>query len=294
MIYYFLPGPGIYGGIKVACQFLEMLISLGAKGAIVLPDGKAPQWFRSKVPVLNENQVLTTLDQRDWIMITWPPDYHRLKEMPGKLVCHCQGTDPLMDPVFADREVIFLTCWEQAARHARQKFNRQTIDVGISIANCFFWDGIPKIDNRVAYMPRRGFPIVNSCIRSCRKLDFMPIDGLDELSVSNLLKRSGIFLATAVGEQFGLPALEAMAAGCLVLSVPVKGGMEYLIDGKNCLVVDPGDIPEKLRWITQEKNTDLRIHLRNNAMATAARYRFSKQRCLLQAKASSELKGLVS
>jgi glycosyltransferase involved in cell wall biosynthesis len=126
----------------------------------------------------------------------------------------------------------------------------------------------------------------------CHGLDFLPIEGLPEREVGRLLKKSGIFLATAEGEQFGLPALEAMAAGCVVLSVPVKGGMEYLHDGDNCFVTQPEDMAERLRWIVRPENAPLMERMRSRAMDTAFRFRPALQLQLLKGLLSSELREL--
>ena len=294
MIYYFLPDPGIFGGVKVACQFMDMLLALGAKGNIVLAQGKAPEWFTTSVPIMNEKEAFERIGPDDWIVITWPPDHQRLQDLPGKMICHCQGTDPLMDPIFADESVPLLTCWQQAEDYVMHKFRRSSIAVGISISNCFYWDGTVKLDNRIAYMPRRGFPLVRRCIRECKDLDFIPLYGLHERKVGEHLKKSGVFLATAVGGQFGLPALEAMAAGCLVISVPVKGGMEYLEDKKNCLMVEPDEMPSKLKWIMEPKNSNLRFQLRSQALTTAYRYRAILQKRHLQKLVRTSLQELVS
>ena len=294
MLYYFLPGAGIFGGVKVACQFVDLLGSLGIRAAVALPGAQAPQWFASRAAVLDDAEVLRRLDSSDWLMITWPPDYQRLRDTHARLVCHCQGTDDRMDVIFADPAVPILTCWEQAARYARERFGREIIHVGIAISDCFYFDGCRKEDNLVAYMPRRGFPTVRECIRSNPDLDFLPLDGLAEVEVGRRLKRAGVFLATALGEQFGLPAVEAMAAGCVVLSVPVKGGMEYLRDGDNCLVVDPEEMPTRLCWITRSENAILRAQLRARALATAQQYRLGCQRRRLADLLTGELRWLTS
>ncbi len=294
MIYYFLPDPGLFGGVKVACMLIEDLIHLGVKAVAVLPEGKAPQWFSAAFPVISEEEAFQRIGEKDWIMITWPPDYHRLRSLPAKLVCHCQGTDDLMAPIFADPSVLLLTCWQQAENFVRQHFDRSTVNVGISITDCFFYDATVKRDNRAAYMPRRGFPLVRACIHHCSGIDFDPIDGLDEREVSTRLKKAGIFLATSIGEQFGLPALEAMAAGCLVLSVPVKGGMEYLHHDRNCLVVEPGELAAALQDITRPARQTDRIRLRSRAVSTAFAYRRGKQQKLLKTQLAAPLQCLLS
>jgi glycosyltransferase involved in cell wall biosynthesis len=226
-------------------------------------------------------------------MITWPPDYARLKNWPGRLVCHCQGTDPKMDPILADHSVPVLTCWEQARRYIEENYGRSGTEVGISISERFYFSGGRKADNLVAYMPRRGFDVVRRCMRRNGNLDFRGMDGLHEREVARRLQASGIYLATAEGEQFGLPALEAMAAGCLVLSVPVKGGMEYLHDGENCLAATPDEMPEKLRWAMSPQRAEWRARLRGRALATAMRYRPGLQRRRLDKCLQGELSWLA-
>jgi glycosyltransferase involved in cell wall biosynthesis len=170
-----------------------------------------------------------------------------------------------------------LTCWDHSARYLRRNFGREPIEVGISISDRFFPSGGVKIDNRVAFMPRRGREIADQCITAARDCEYVAIDGRPEAEVASILKSAGIFLATSVGEDFGLPALEAMAAGCVVLSVPVKGGMEYLHSGENCLVDEAGTLPCKLRWITRPEQAALRQALRHAAVATAYQYHRSVQ-----------------
>lgn len=291
VIYYFLPGRGLFGGVKVAIQFVELLASLGVKIVSVLPDGKAPDWFAARAAVLAEEQVWSRLKADDWLMITWPPDYIRLKNR-GRLICHCQGTDELMDPIFADHTVQILSCWSQADDYVRKVHGRPTLNVDISISNCFFHDGRIKWDNRVAYMPRRGWEAVRACLKANPGLDYQPIEGLDEIGVSRHLKNSGIYLATSVGEQFGLPALEAMAAGCAVISVPVKGGLEYLKSGFNCLLGQPEELPELLAWLTEPAQKGLRHLFRARAVVTAQGYRLSRQRRRLAQLLEGELSWL--
>jgi hypothetical protein len=294
VIFYFLPDRGIFGGVKVAFQLLDALAALGVAGVAVLPDGRAPDWFASRVPVLSEADARARLGVHDWKMITWPPDHARLRELPGRMVCHVQGTDERMDAIFADPDVLLLTCWQQAADVARERFGRTPIEVGISVAERFLFAGERKLDDLVAYMPRRGADLARACLRVARDLDFDAIDGAGEAEVARRLKRAGIFLATAEGEQFGLPALEAMAAGCVVLSVPVKGGMEFLHDGDDCVVCAADDLPRRLLEIGAPSATAQRARLRHRAIATATRYLPSRQRARLTTLLDGELRVLAS
>ncbi|MFT5115041.1 MAG: hypothetical protein ACI8P9_004384 [Parasphingorhabdus sp.] len=277
MIYYFIPATVRAGGIKVACQFVTLLIQTGRRAVIVTPNGDAPQWFHSSTPVIPESIARERIQSDDWKMITWPPDYTRLESWPGKFVNHCQGTDQLMDAIFADPNVPILSCWQQANDYVHTNHSRETIDVGISISDCFIYDGSQKLKRQVAYMPRRGHEIAERCHEENEQLDFFWVDGLDEIEVATTLKLSTYFLAISIGEEFGLPALEAMASGCVVLSVPVKGGMEYLHHLENCIVVEPDQLGKWLSWISLPSQASLRMGLSRNAIATACRYRLHDQ-----------------
>ena len=272
MIYYFLPDHGRFGGVKVGAQLVEMLIAAGVPAVLALPGGRAPQWFRLSAPVIDDDAACAAVTAADWVALNWPPDYRRLSGLPGRRVVHCQGTDPRMDEILADRDVLVLTCWPQATRYAREGFGRDPVEVGLSVSPCFFYDGAPKAANRVAYMPRRGYGISRACMRGSSRLDFVPIYERDEGEVADAMKSAGVYLATSVGEQFGLPALEAMAAGCVVVSVPVRGGTDYLVDGRNCVIAAPGDLPDALRRLMSSAAAPLRARLRSAAIATAARY----------------------
>jgi hypothetical protein len=278
VIYSFLPEAGIFGGVKFGFRLVEMLNEVGAPAVVVLPDGRAPRWLATHAPIVAEADALPCLREEDWRMITWPPDHRRLAGLPGRFVNHCQGTDPGMDPILADPEVRVLTCWEQSAQWLRERFGREPIEIGIHVPTAFFPRGERKRDLQVAYMPRRGNDLARRCMRVVPQLDYIPIDGCHEREVARRLRGAGIFLATAVGEEFGLPALEAMAAGCVVVSVPVKGGMEFLRDGENCVVATPEDLADRLDWIARPENARRRALVRQRAVATALRYRPSVQR----------------
>ncbi|MCF8043814.1 MAG: glycosyltransferase [Desulfarculaceae bacterium] len=271
MIYYFLPTASIAGGVKVGFQFMETLISLGARGVVATPGGDAPQWFACSVPVVDRGEALERITPQDWAVINWPRDLDDLAASGARLICHVQGV-PTMERVFSHPGMLYLTCWEQADRHLQQNFGRETIPVGISVSQCFFGPGEVTLDNEAAYMPRRGLDIATKAAHILKMLNWRPMDGLDEPQVCRYLQRAGVYLATAVGEQFGLPSLEAMAAGCLVASVPVKGGMEYLRDGYNCLVDEPERLIPRLKDMMHPSRAGQRELMRLRARATAYDY----------------------
>jgi len=273
VIYYFLPSSGIYGGIKVGFQLLAALRSLNVRAVAVTPDGAAPQWFATSVPVLSEPEAIGRLGKHDTVLFSRPHDHRRLDELNARLVFHCQGTDPLIDPIVDDPRVSLLACWPEAASYMRGRGRDDVREIGIAVADAFFYAGAPKYEATIAYMPRRGIDSVTACRRRVPHGRYLAIEGMVESQVAERMQRADIYLATSLDEWFGLPALEAMAAGCVVLSVPVPGGMVYLEDGSNCRVAEPAALPELLDELLEDASRPARSRLRAAARATASAYR---------------------
>ncbi|WP_026939229.1 glycosyltransferase [Holophaga foetida] len=279
MLYYFVPGTSIFGGIKVAYQFVDALNALGVPAVIASPGASAATWFLSHAAVVDSEEVRKTFRPEDIAVFSLPHDYPSLRTLPGQLVFHCQGTDPLIDPILADPAVKVLTCWRQAAEYVKARGVHDPLDVGISISSCFAYTGEPKFEYAVACMPRRGAELGEAVRRAYPAMRYVVIDGMREGEVARVLKHSSIFLATATHEWFGLPALEAMSAGCVVVSTPVLGGMEYLEDGINCRVAEPQDFTAAVGELLQERSAVSRFQMRQAAIATARRY---TTECMMQ------------
>lgn len=294
MNYYFLPGVGIYGGIKVGFQFAQMLAELGAPIAVATPEGRAPDWFRASVPVTTQAAALAAAGPDDAILFSLPHDFVRLKTSPARLVFHCQGTDALIDPILIDPTVALLACWPQALDYIGERAGRPPIAVGIAISDCFRFDGRPKRAGDVAFMPRRGAAIAEAARLACPDLNFVAIDGAGEAQAAAIMKRSEYYLATAVAEGFGLPALEAMAAGCVVVSVPTVGGMLYLRDGDTAVIATAEAVPARLAALAQPEQAALRGRLRDGGLALARQFSRSHQLAHLRSLLDGELRGVLS
>ncbi len=284
MITYFLPGHGIYGGIKVAYQFVDALNQLGVPARIAAPEGLAETWFDARASVISRESVLNEPAQGTWVF-SFPPDYRELRDRANRLVYHCQGTThELVDTILADPGVWILTCWDEARERAAS-FGRNPCDVGIGVPEVFFHSGASKVPLSVAYMPRRGSDVlehVRHAISLVPGASLKPIDGMHEREVAETLQHSSIFIATSEGEAFGLPALEALASGCLVLSVPVVGGTEYL-KAARCAVVPPDQLGEALiSLLRRDREPSSRLD-RVLGRAVASRYTVAGMRAKLAA-----------
>jgi hypothetical protein len=91
---------------------------------------------------------------------------------------------------------------------------------------------------RIAFMPRRRTRDLVYLLRTADLLgalegwELAPIAGLPEQEVARQLRSSAVFLALSEREGFGLPPLEAMACGCLVVGFHGGGGREFMMARK--------------------------------------------------------------
>jgi glycosyltransferase involved in cell wall biosynthesis len=91
--------------------------------------------------------------------------------------------------------------------------------------------------------------------------------------MSEFYGRCDIFVFSSRGEGFGLPALEAMAVGCPVITTDSGGVRQFATDGQNCLMTPPADAPALAQAIQSLVNDPARrAELRAAGLGTAAEY----------------------
>lgn len=90
-----------------------------------------------------------------------------------------------------------------------------------------------KSKKQIAYMPRKLNEDVNQVINILKirnnivDWEFVAIENMTESCVAEILKESSIFLSFSFREGLGLPPLEAMACGCVVVGYHGNGGKEF-------------------------------------------------------------------
>jgi glycosyltransferase involved in cell wall biosynthesis len=100
---------------------------------------------------------------------------------------------------------------------------------------------------RIAYMPRKRPGEAAQVLELLRRRgvldgwEVIAIDGRTEAEVADLLRTTQIFLSFSQLEGFGLPALEALACGCLVIGYHGFGGREFFRP-PFAIAVENGDI----------------------------------------------------
>jgi len=90
--------------------------------------------------------------------------------------------------------------------------------------------------------------------------------------VNELFNEATVFIQTSTHEGFALPPLEAMAAGCAVVTTDAHGNRDFCVDGENCLMPepDPGAVSAALGRLLSDPA--LRERLGRAGIATAADY----------------------
>ena len=79
-----------------------------------------------------------------------------------------------------------------------------------------------------------------------------------------------ILLKTSILESFSYPPLEMMATGGYVVAIPNDGNSEYLVDEKNCLLYERGNISKAIEQINRIiDDSKLRDILYENGLKTA-------------------------
>jgi glycosyltransferase involved in cell wall biosynthesis len=96
--------------------------------------------------------------------------------------------------------------------------------------------------------------------------------------VGKVYAECDILLKTSILESFSYPPLEMMATGGVSVVVPNGGNAEYLIDRKNCLLYEQGNIDGAVSCIEEILSNDkLRNELIENGIKTANSYKWSKK-----------------
>jgi glycosyltransferase involved in cell wall biosynthesis len=112
---------------------------------------------------------------------------------------------------------------------------------------------------------------------SDHEFELVIVDSLTERELVLEYQKADIFIATGYPEGFGLPALEAMACGCVVVGFSGGGGLEYMVNGVNSLIAEDGDtITAANHTMNCLSNQTLKEGLRAKGLQTALNFSLDK------------------
>lgn len=228
------------GGVRIAHRHVGLLARNGFDARILLVDEKREAHFADTVPtdsLLPEFRILPS----DLFVIPepWERYIRQLAAYPVRRYVFCQNhfyafhgvgawksyADAGIDTVFCCSEVIaeFLT--------GTMGLDRAPI-IHNSIDHEVFQPA-PK-RRQIAVMPRK-MSVESRFLRGAfrqrhpglAQVPWVEIADMPEAEVARILGESAVFLALGRNEGFGLPPIEAMASGCLVVGFTGDGGRSF-------------------------------------------------------------------
>jgi len=283
------------GGTKILYSHVQHLVRHGYPAFIVhnQADFTLP-WMRSTIPTL---YVEKGFDLLPGDVVVIPEDHgsalEAFRTTPVKKFVFCQSYIYVFGPLRDDRswghfDVTGVFCSSETVRDFIQlAFNRRDVPIVHNGIPLDVFKPAPK-KLQIAYMPRKRFaelefiknlfPRLNE---RHRDIPWVPIENADEATVARVLGESAIFLATGLYEGFGLPPLEAMACGCLVVGFHGYGGLEYA-KPKNGFWCQEGALIECTRTLARvvslidEDREEIR-QVREAALRTAGEFDSGRQ-----------------
>ena len=287
------------GGIRVIYHHVHHLVAAGFDAAVVhLKSGFKVDWFPLEVPVIDGSRNLS-VTEADWVVI--PEDFIAASEALSQTRCHkaifCQNHFYIFDAMpmekqWSDYDVEAVLVSSTAIQDfVSRVFGVEGIHVPVAIDHSLFTPRPEVRQLKIAYMPRKGawnIRLVRGVLwhrrPDLRSIPWIPIDHMSEKEVARTLQQSSHFVSTSFREGFGLPPLEAMACGCLVVGFAGGGGQEYATQ-KNGFWV-PDEDPMALAKTLEAVVSDACEHpqkpefeeIRRQALETAKQYSLQKQK----------------
>lgn len=232
------PRDQIAGGIRTTYRHAEMLLGAGVDAAIFSPDGH-PGWFRSSAKVLTGPGL--SVAPTDVVVVNEILDDVLMKFLGlacrRQMFCQNQFYSFGRNLGLRDHAQLGLDGVYCASESIRDFYARiygyDDLDVIPYAVDGALFRPAPK-RFQIAYVPRK-LPLEAEFIRSAvqrkfpawRHVAWVAIHDKSEEETARIMGESAAFLALGHRDSFGLPAVEAMSAGCAVVGFHGGGGQEF-------------------------------------------------------------------
>ena len=306
-ICYIIPTTNITGGVAVVCEHLNRLQKLGYKTLIVSYDNKTNlSWFPNqsvKVIPLKNNQKI--IEQYEKVVATgWITAYELLLLNVKRKIYFVQSDETRFYPKGSYLKTRvkrtytfpfeFMTEAKWIQSWLKKNFNQDSFYMPNGINTEIFHPDIPleekpKNKKRILLegainLPFKGmeeaFKVVQDldCEVWCVSYDGKPkpewhcdhfFEKVPMQDMRKIYSSCDILLKLSRVEGFFGPPLEMMACGGVSIVAKVTGYDEYIIDGYNALVTEPGNI-KKTKKLLQKLIDDKKLynHLKSNSQKT--------------------------
>jgi hypothetical protein len=252
-IYYLCPDyPVPAGGIRTLYRHVDMLGDAGWNAAVLHHrDGFACRWFEHSTRTVGAPSARLSPDDVLVVPEIYGPFLDRLpREV--RLVCLNQNAYLTFEHLPPARTLPYdafeavVTVSPDSAEYLRFAFPGLEVRVlDYAIDPTVFQPSQTLPPKRITMMPRKRRGDAAHVLRllgdRLRGWEIVTIEDATELETAALLRSSPIFLAFGRREGFGLPAAEAMAAGCYVIGFSGFGGRE-IFDPSFSRPIEDGDV----------------------------------------------------
>lgn len=279
------------GGIIVAFEHVKYLRERGYDAFVIADEGHLPGY---NVPVYPLNK-LRDMEDEDVIVAVWFPQIKLINEFKGRKI---QFSQDCIEDISIMPEQSIIDC--RIARHtpgwetmAVSKYAGDWIGVDYTLIPNGLRDGFYvdlKLERDIDVLiegnddGNKGIPdafeIAQSypglkigwLARETRHGAWTEFQNPTQDEIPSIYQRSKIVIKCSQSEGFGLPHLEAMASGCLLLTYDSKGN-DFCKHEFNCFMGDKALLIEKLCAIMTSGIDQKMIE---NARRTANEFRWSK------------------
>jgi glycosyltransferase involved in cell wall biosynthesis len=246
------------GGVDVLYDHVAALREKGLDAFIVhATPGYRYRFAQRDVPVLDASVKLNVL-KSDVLVV--PEDYSaliaRCRELSCRKVLFCQNHFYIFRGIapgetWSDFGFSAYLCASDPIRAALQSWFGVSATVVRPRVDALYFSDRTRLAGppvKVACMPRKGAAnlrlvqglLAASGVAAKTGLTWLEIDRLRRPEVAARLQEAHIYVSCSAHEGLGLPPLEAMAAGCLVVGFTGGGGLDYA-SAENGIWVENGN-----------------------------------------------------
>lgn len=232
--------PTPMGGALIARLHVRMLRANGFNASLLIRRDEAEDFFAADVPTLRLTPEFAG-DPSDVYVVPepWNDVLTQLADRPGRKVVFCQNHHYVFYGIgrslrYEDYGVsTVFCCGDVIAAFLRETLGYTRVPVVHNGIDRSLFKPAPK-RAVIAYMPRK-MPVEANFLRETfrrrhpqfARTPWVSLNGVPQAKVARVLSESAVFVALGRIEGVGLPPLEAMASGCLVVGFTGGGGGEY-------------------------------------------------------------------
>lgn len=274
------------GGVKVILQHCLILKELGYDVKLIKLGDYEGNFFNFDVDIYKYSDVAFSMSPESIVVIPeCCPGYQDYFNK-YKKVLFAQNTRIYggvthsyfdIDKSFVDNGFVkIMTCSDFVANAlSKEPLESVSIINNFIDQKKFIYKSEYRVENRVLALPRKNAKDIEKIISLANGLgyDFVFADALTESELIDEYHKADIFLASGYPEGFGLPPLEAMACGAVVVGFTGGGANEFMIHKKTALVAKDGDVDKVAGYLAElKKDIELKENIRKGGLNISQKY----------------------